>query len=96
MSLSSTESQVLISQAVSLFPRDTVLTALRVMQRYGLTRLPVVDEQHGELLGHVSEEELYRVWAGAPLARMSELLNVRASAFEPDAFRPPRGRTWLH
>ena len=92
MSLSCTESENLISQAVSLFPRDTVLCALQVMQRYGLTRLPVVDELHGELLGHVSEEELYRLWAGAPLARMSELLNVRAYAWgagHPD----PR---WVH
>jgi predicted transcriptional regulator len=95
VSLSSTESEALISKAVSLFPRDTVLTALRVMQRYGLTRLPVVDEHRGELLGHISEEELYRVWAGAPLARMSELLNVRATGFGADGLRAPRGK-WLH
>lgn len=92
MSLSCTDSEVLISQAVSLFPRDTVLCALQVMQRYGLTRLPVVDELHGELLGHVSEEELYRVWAGAPLARMSELLTVRASSWDGE----PTGRRWVH
>jgi predicted transcriptional regulator len=92
VSLSCTESESLISQAVSLFPRDTVLLALQVMQRYGLTRLPVVDELHGELLGHVSEEELYRVWAGAPLARMSELLTVRASHWDG----PPAGRCWVH
>lgn len=94
MSQSCTESEALISQAVSLFPRDTVLTALRVMQRYGLTRLPVVDEHRGELIGHVNEEELYRLWAGAPLARMSELLNVRASA--SGGLGELRGRCWVH
>jgi len=92
VSLSSTESEVLISQAVSLFPRDTVLSALQMMQRYGLTRLPVVDELDGELLGHVSEEELYRLWAGAPLARMSELLTARGSAWASE----PLARCWVH
>ncbi len=94
MSQSSTESEALISQAVSLFPRDTVLTALSVMQRYGLTRLPVVDELKGELLGHVHEEELYRVWAGAPLARMSELLSVRSTA--AGGMSELRTRCWVH
>ncbi|QRK13534.1 CBS domain-containing protein [Archangium violaceum] len=64
---------------IILYPRDTVMRALEVMHRYGVHLLPVVDERHGEILGHVSEEELHRIWSTLPLARMSEILTARAT-----------------
>ncbi len=62
--------------AVMLFAQDTVVAALRVMQQYGVRQLPVVDEEYGELLGEVTDEELRRMWAVAPLASMAEILSV--------------------
>ena len=63
---------------IILYPRDTVMRALEVMHRYGVHLLPVVDERRGEVLGHVSEEELYRLCATFPLVSMAELLTARA------------------
>ena len=59
---------------MTLFKSDTVLAALRVTQRYGLRQLPVVDESTGEWLGDITEEELYRLWATAPLEQMADIL----------------------
>jgi predicted transcriptional regulator len=73
------DSQVIEMPEILLYPRDTVLRALEAMHRYGVHLLPVVDEKHGEVLGHVSEEELHRIWHKLPLARMSELLTARAA-----------------
>ncbi len=51
---------------IILYPRDTVLRALEVMHRYGVHLLPVVDERHGDVLGHVAEEELVPHLVHAP------------------------------
>jgi CBS domain-containing protein len=78
------ESESLISSAITLFPSDTVLSALQVMSRYGLGVLPVVDEARGELLGEVSEDELRRLYARLPLARMAEILTVKVLSQEEE------------
>ncbi len=70
------EVEARVAGAVMLFAQDTVVAALRVMQQYGVRQLPVVDEMHGELLGEVTDEELRRMWAVAPLASMAEILSV--------------------
>ena len=67
-----------VAKAVTLFPKDTVVRALSLMQRYGLGRLPVVDETHGELIGDVTADDLARVWEHAPLACMSEILSLKS------------------
>jgi predicted transcriptional regulator len=99
------EPQTVVTPDVNLYPRDTVLRALEVMHRCGVHLLPVVDEQQGEVLGHVTEEELHRIWRTLPLARMSEILSARAmlASEESAATRPSRlvfvpnqGTTWLH
>ncbi len=64
---------------IILYPRDTVMRALEVMHRYGVHLLPVVDERRGEVLGHVSEAELYRLCPTHPLVSMAELLTARAA-----------------
>jgi predicted transcriptional regulator len=73
------EPQVDTMPDIILYPRDTVMRALEVMHRYGVHLLPVVEERHGEVLGHVTEEELHRIWYTLPLARMSEILTARAA-----------------
>ncbi|MGZ3457758.1 MAG: CBS domain-containing protein [Archangium sp.] len=102
------EPQVVARPDITLYPRDTVMRALEVMHRYGVHLLPVVDERHGELLGHVTEEELHRLGSTLPLARMSELLTARAALASEriSGGRPsrlvlvPGGQgsrsTWLH
>ena len=72
----------LISRAITLFPSDTVLAALQVMQRYGLAVLPVVEEVRGELIGEVTEAELCRVAARLPLLPIAEVLTAKALAGE--------------
>jgi CBS domain-containing protein len=70
----------LISRAVTLFPSDSVLAALQVMQQYGLAVLPVVDEQCGELIGEVTESELCRVASRLPLIPIAEVLTAKVIA----------------
>lgn len=77
MSTLRTQSESLISRALTLFPSDTVLAALQMMGRYGLSVLPVVDDVRGELLGEVTEDELRRLWPRLPLARMAEILTAK-------------------
>jgi CBS domain-containing protein len=88
---------------VTLFPEDTVLAALQVMHRHGVHVLPVVDGQDGELLGEVTEGELQRLSAFAPLARLAEILTAKALAgmeektgvpYEARVAAPER--PWLH
>jgi len=91
-----------------LYPRDTVMRALEVMHRHGVLLLPVVDERRGEVLGHVSEEELRRLGNTLPLVRMTEILNARAAlalegiagaGSESEAVSPSertRSEAWLH
>ena len=107
MSRRTVETQIVEMPDIILYPRDTVMRALEVMHRYGVHLLPVVDERHGEVLGHVSEEELHRIWSTLPLARMTEILTARATlASEGSAGDRPRvvlvpgghgvRSTWLH
>ncbi|WP_224244914.1 CBS domain-containing protein [Hyalangium gracile] len=78
MAKCSTRSESLISRAITLFPSDTVLSALRVMQQYGLAVLPVVDEERGELIAEVTEAELCRVASRLPLLSLSEVLTAKS------------------
>lgn len=74
--------EFLISRAITLFPSDTVLAALQVMQQYRLAVLPVVDEACGELIGEVTEGELCRVASRLPLLPIAEVLTAKATAGE--------------
>jgi predicted transcriptional regulator len=95
------EPQVDTMPDVILYPRDTVVRALEVMHRYGVHLLPVVDERSGEVLGHVSLEELRRLGNRLPLVRMTEILTARAAwgsegiAGGPVEHETPV-QTWLH
>lgn len=64
-----------VSRAATLFAGDTIVAALRVMQELGVRRLPVVDEERGEFLGEITEEDLRRLWRISPLASMEEILS---------------------
>ncbi|MFP2909537.1 HPP family protein [Pyxidicoccus sp. 3LFB2] len=92
-----------VARAVTLFPEDTVLAALQVMHRHGVHVLPVVDGQDGELLGEVTEGELQRLSACAPLARLAEILTAKAltgmeetTGVPYEALTPAPARPWLH
>lgn len=70
--------EAFVAKAVTLFPNDTVMKALSLMKRYGLSRLPVVDEVRGERIGDVTAEDLQQVWEHSPLACMSEILSLKS------------------
>ncbi|WP_239015069.1 CBS domain-containing protein [Archangium violaceum] len=76
--------KALVAKAVTLFPNDTVMRALALMQRYGLDWLPVVDESRGELIGDVTAEDLRKVWEHSPLACMSEILSLKSLQEDDD------------
>ena len=82
--------RAVVAKAVTVFPKDTVVRALALMKRYGLSRLPVVDDARGELLGSVTAEELQKVWEHAPLACMSEILSLKSlqQGEDGNAWRP--------
>jgi predicted transcriptional regulator len=93
------QSQIDTMPDIILYPRDTVMRALEVMHRHGVFLLPVVDERQGEVLGHVSEEELARLGQAFPLVRMTEILTARAGLVsEGNAEHVERARpeVWLH
>ncbi|RKG77317.1 CBS domain-containing protein [Corallococcus terminator] len=97
------EFQTFVSRALTLFPEDTVLGALQQMYRHGVQVLPVVEGRGGDLLGEVTEDELHRVARRRPLARLAEILTVKALAapeettVEPVApLRLAASSGWLH
>jgi CBS domain-containing protein len=49
--------ELMTKPALTVGPEQTVPTAARMLQRHGVTRLPVVDE-HGTLIGIVSRRDL--------------------------------------
>jgi predicted transcriptional regulator len=88
------QEQQWVAQAVTLFAKDTIMAALRVMQEHGVRQLPVVDEVHGNLIGEVTEEQLRRLWKVAPLSSMEEVLSGSPQGWQenlapsPDVERP--------
>jgi CBS-domain-containing membrane protein len=69
-----------LSRAVTLFPEDTVLSALQVMQQHEVHVLPVVDGHEGAFLGEVTQDELHRLARRMPLIRLAEILTARSLA----------------
>ncbi|NTX05355.1 CBS domain-containing protein [Myxococcus sp. CA040A] len=64
--------EALSSFIATVFPTDTLLRALRVMERHQVQLLGVVGEGGG-LLGLVSEAHILAAW-GDPLAPVSEVM----------------------
>lgn len=60
----------LSSIEVALVPSDTLLHALRVMERYAVCLLPVVEEAGG-LVGLISREHVLAAWRVDPLLPVS-------------------------
>ncbi|MBZ4420267.1 CBS domain-containing protein [Myxococcus sp. RHSTA-1-4] len=78
--------EALSSFIATVFPTDTLLRALREMERHQVRMLGVVGEGGG-LLGLVSESHILAAWGGDPLAPVSEVM-ARVTA-------PPRERPRL-
>lgn len=68
-----TSEEVAASVGVTVLPTDTLLCALRVMERHQVRLLPVVEET-GELLGLVSEEHILGAWGEDPLQLVREVM----------------------
>lgn len=58
---------------VTVLPTDTLLCALRVMERHQVRLLPVM-EGEGTLLGLISEAKILEAWEVDPLQRVSEVM----------------------
>lgn len=58
---------------VTVLPTDTLLCALRVMERHHVRLLPVM-EGEGTLLGLISEAKILEAWEVDPLQRVSEVM----------------------
>ena len=85
------QEQQWVAQAVTLFAKDTIMAALRVMQEHGVRQLPVVDDEHGNLIGEVTEEELRRLWKVAPLSSMAEVLSGSPQGWPENLSSAPEG-----
>lgn len=81
MRLGGTSEEGAAPGGVTILPTDTLLCALRVMERHGIRLLPVVKET-GALLGLVSEEHILGAWREDPLQPVLEVMA---------ACGPPRG-----
>jgi CBS domain-containing protein len=60
---------------VTVLPTDTLLRALRVMERHQMQLLPVM-ESTGELLGLISEAHILQAWSEDPLQAVSDVMAV--------------------
>ena len=65
-----TLAEKLSSIEVTLVPTDTLLRALRMMERYRLALLPVVEET-GKLVGLLSQAQVMSAWGVDPLLPVS-------------------------
>ncbi|MCP3065474.1 CBS domain-containing protein [Myxococcus sp. K38C18041901] len=71
----------------TVFPTDTLLRALRVMERHQVQLVGVVGEGGG-LMGLVSEQHILAAWRGDPLAPVSAVMaRVETPASERRRFR---------
>lgn len=68
-----TNEEVAASNAVTALPTDTLLCALRAMERHQVRLLPVV-EATGELLGLISEQHILEAWGEDPLRPVLEVM----------------------
>lgn len=68
-----TNEETAVSATVTVLPTDTLLCALRVMERHQVRLLPVVEEK-GTLLGLISEARILKAWEVDPLLRVSEVM----------------------
>lgn len=65
--------EALSSFIATVFPTDTLLRALREMERHQVRLLGVVGEGGG-VVGLVSEQHILAAWGGDPLAPVSEVM----------------------
>ncbi len=75
------------STEVALLPTDTLLRALRVMERQGVWLLPVV-EQAGGLVGLVSREHILSAWRVDPLLPVALVMAARKAWNEGEGASP--------
>ncbi|HEX8703179.1 MAG TPA: CBS domain-containing protein [Myxococcaceae bacterium] len=52
---------------VTVLPTDTLVRALKVMERHGVQLLPVTEKKTGRMLGLISEAHILQAWTEDPL-----------------------------
>lgn len=68
-----TNEEVAAPGTVTVLPTDTLLCALRVMERHQVRLLPVVGRT-GEFLGLISEAHIVEAWGEDPLQLVFEVM----------------------
>ncbi len=68
-----TNEETAVPMNVTVLPTDTLLCALRIMEKHQIRLLPVV-ETTGELLGLISETHILEAWEEDPLRLVSEVM----------------------
>ena len=79
------------SGAVTVLPTDTLLWALRLMERHRIRLLAVVEET-GALVGVISEAHILQAWTAGPLQPVCE---VMAACGQPGE-KGEEGVEWYH
>ncbi len=75
MGMQGTNREMTSTFTVTVLPTDTLVCALRVMERHGVRLLPVMEET-GTLLGLVSEEHILQAWTEDPLQPVAGVMAV--------------------
>jgi signal-transduction protein with cAMP-binding, CBS, and nucleotidyltransferase domain len=73
MGLQGMNKEMTSTSTVTVLPTDTLLRALRVMERHQVQILPVMEET-GQMLGLISEAHILQAWRVDPLQAVSEVM----------------------
>jgi CBS domain-containing protein len=90
-----TNEETAATGTVTVLPTDTLLCALRVMERHQVRLLPVVEEQ-GTLLGLISEARILEAWEVDPLQEVSAVMEDCGPPVEEEGLEwcQAGGRGW--
>lgn len=75
MGLQGTHREMTSTFTVTVLPTDTLVRALRVMERHRVQLLPVMEET-GRLLGLISEAHILQAWTEDPLQPVAGVMAV--------------------
>ena len=75
MGLQGTNREMTSTFTVTVLPTDTLVRALRVMERHRVQLLPVMEET-GRMLGLISEEHILQAWTEDPLQPVAGVMAV--------------------
>jgi len=76
-----TAGDIASSPVLSVRPSDTIIAAVRLMRRHGISQLPVIER--GRQVGSVSEDTILRLLSSGPDVRLLLKRRIRSVMEEP-------------